>query len=504
MDSEKLKTLKERFLLCQICEEDAPFRSELRSLPCQHNMCGKCMKEMVKRRRVVCPFCRKEFHLPKTGKFPLFRYAAELAEFLDTQNDQQAKPREFKPKRAEKIQAAFLSELDYCGQKEVGFVLYSNTHPEGSLNEGVYSINILNGNVQSFAHQQSWYSKAIFLDDELYVFNHTKKYIEVYRDELLVRKWCVQGVARCCLMVKHPFRGILFVGITDFNRLFPQHFDSTGHATFCIFNGFIEIIKRFLRITPFGCVHSYKNSIWMHMDDSIWQVPVKEEANYMCYDLPIEKFKIPDRCIRSCSWGEEAIIFDTMFSNSLLVLDLSRVNCKSACTVEAYHPGKLKHTLERANAAVMEEFKISSNPTTGFFYLRRIAASPDNFLAVYENIGSLNVYQLVSNKAEKSTPVQLRINAEPKPGPNYSTFRQKIHRTYLEVKQYIDETYTELAKLIFTFLLIIVILYCFDNSGRIANKMLRALCNNGMLRQASYGWSNLYITVCRYQASTSG
>ena len=90
---EIVNKIEENLLTCPICLELAfNAGSDFHSLPCQHQICEVCIKDMLERKRknekLKCPVCRKQFDLSSNQMLPTFRYASELSELINSMRDE--------------------------------------------------------------------------------------------------------------------------------------------------------------------------------------------------------------------------------------------------------------------------------------------------------------------------------------------------------------------------------------------------------------------------------
>ena len=516
MELSDIEDIEKDFLTCEICEELA-FHDEtdFHILQCQHTICEGCVDSLVEKKKnhepLLCPWCRQEFSIPEDGKLPTFRFAANLFAALQVLKKKKppAKPKLKKvktPNQDQKKQAARITPLNAFNYETIFFKIhvagrdgkfYGKHSGDG---KGLSYINILSdGRVIRFGNMQSVYPGMVFIDGELYAFNETQGYIEVYRNEELTRSWHVQGsnwITR--FFWTYFYANLVCVSKLDVSPgnqiclsyavhndihlvMFSQHGQPVSLAKP---NPRWE--NQVVRLLTCCKQFHFQSSVWILnlIDDHLWEIPVEEIGDEISYTEPIKHCKI-GKCSSCCQLEEGKILFTI---GKLVKV----VNLAEFCSQRNENTRSASRSRQQGHADKEVKPAVHNLLTSVYQEDRGLVVSEDGYVVMYDDEG-ITSYKL--DQQEKEVPPQpLTLSHTIISGPEYPTYREIVSRTcdkyFQKAADFVDLVASTFIKAVL--LMVLVAYYCQYSFAQ----ALTDVCNDIQPFGGSYGWANLYVSLC--------
>ncbi|XP_067942914.1 uncharacterized protein [Watersipora subatra] len=500
MNAEAVNKLKEDLLTCDICESEAFYGgADFHSLPCpcQHPICESCLQNIVKKQKAhalpLCPWCRQPFEFQETGKLPTLRFAAHLAEKLKSipkkgktaVKNLPSRGRPIKEKK-EHEKRLFIRKLTNIPSNLVvacaglGGVFYGHL----SRTYGIVQINAMTGNMLFFGDAHSCYDDMTHNGKELYTVNITQQSVEVYRDTKCLRKWsCAKKPPIYTRIALCPGGRLAVWAQIPQERII--HFTSYGTTLLVANHGRSD--KHLIELLGDAAVMTiFKNSVWLlnRRDNHLWEIPMEQSIDAISYKKPIQRLKIG--CFSNAfHWGQDLILFK--MGELIKMIDLKEIKAMSENGQQGM---SIKPTINNIIGSVCKK-------SDG------VVISSDGSMLVKDQDGSLSLYSLLSSTGKTEA---VEIAREAVEGPEYKSIHEVIES---KMRSFEQTCYLKLGTAVFNLILLTVFfifLWRFNwltNHLRFIEKELRTVCQYGneyfpaLMR--SYGWSNLYISVCEFE-----
>ena len=461
-----VEKIEKELLTCEICEERAfQNQTDFHILPCQHTICEECVKGMVERRRnlepLQCPWCRQEFSVPESGKLPTFRYATNLsAELKNTKSLHKEKEKKSMHKQEKGKTISEIAPLKIFSFEKS---LYYEVHCAGRDGKfygkpsryckGLSFINILHeAKLIRFGNMQSDYAGMVFIGEELYAFNFTQGYIEVYRNEVLARSWHIEGSYWFGRLTWYSFTfGDLSrnaklnacsaneICLTYTNKdetkiwVFSQQGDPLQ-----LNDGVRDDVRELLAN---GKQYQFQNSIWIlnSNDHHLWEIPTEEIDHKITFKKPIKHSKTGE--FSSCCQINEGKILIT--TGSLVkLLDLEAIKGQR-------NEGKRLSNRRQRGRNSQEEAKptVHNLLTSVYRESQRLHVSEDGYVAL-QGEGHLTTYKLV-HPEQQLTAQSVALSDIQLPGPEYQSYGEIVSTTYAMLSQCATTTKNRLLSLLY-------------------------------------------------------
>ncbi|KAF6039451.1 hypothetical protein EB796_002243 [Bugula neritina] len=390
----------------------------LQLLPCQHYLCGKCIADMPRKGngKISCPYCIHECSLPDNGQFPRFRYGIQLYEFIkkkakNEKEEDLAQPlprpncEEVESQNASREQRKAVINAKPQEIRKFSFILPRLTHLfwglQGKLYatnyidnplkpQGLYCVDTIEGAVTHFGDLESVYTKGIVMEEELYVYNDSRRAVEVYRDEKFQREWqlCVfrNELVR---MVRHPLGGLLMLFRLYHGKDFILallHTDQNGNII--SFSRNDRARNKNKKSEEMVCkskvLSVYGGSIWLIHQGILYEIPVEQQHHEMVYRKAKHHFKFNNKTFGASGIGEEGILFREDNSKSTLRM-VNLVALADSTSTRQKKSSQNKDRMKQNRSVLLTDVGDAEACIVG---------SEDGYLAVLSNNAVLTVYAM--------------------------------------------------------------------------------------------------------------
>ena len=447
--------IEDNLLTCPICFESAfNVGNDFHSLPCQHQICEVCIKDMRQRIRrnekLKCPVCRKQFEVQQGHTLPTFRYAADLNELVTSLREQlEAEENEamvcvpLEREQPNQMKQQYIGiglfDVRFLVLGSKSYIPASNMtmYIIGSESTGIFSLNLFSLELKKFGNFKSQYNSAMVCNEGLlYVFNVTENHVEVYKDEKVVTKWPLEfpeGYMDPChnmqgVVSLKPFpEGILFSmslrpcssSITYAYRIYRHQyvtFEVEGLYSQSTHDEQMLLISRYLCRNNVLCI--YRDSLWFvdRRDRHLTELPF-EFVFCKCgvhINEPIKHFKIAHFRL-GCGFGHK-VLYTINRSNSIYQLDLSLLPPLANYRLK-------NNRLMYTQPTVLEPTILLQLPPDRCF--SSLHASENGSLTLIDDDGIVHVYKRTVSASEPITDIKL-VEENPASGPEYLTRRQRL------------------------------------------------------------------------------
>ncbi|KAF6017829.1 hypothetical protein EB796_023873 [Bugula neritina] len=423
----------------------------LQLLPCQHYLCGKCIVDMPRKGngKISCPYCIHECSIPDNGQFPRFRYGIQLYEFIkkvkNVRKEDSAQPlprpncEEVESQNASREQRKAVINAKPQEIRKFSFILPRLTHLfwglQGKLYatnyidnplkpQGLYCVDTIEGEVTHFGDLESVYTKGIVMEEELYVYNDSRRAVEVYQDEKFQREWqlCVfrNELVR---MVRHPLGGLLMLFRLYHGKDFILallHTDQNGDII-----SFSRNDRKHNKSEEMVCkskvLSVYGGSIWLIHQGILYEIPVEQQHHEIVYRKAKYHFKFNNKTFGASGIGEEGILFREDNSKSTLRM-VNLVALVDSTSTRQKKSSQNKDRMKQNRSVLLTDVGDAEACIVG---------SEDGYLAVLSNNAVLTVYAMNEDiiKGTMSKPgVQDLKKRKDKPKDSFEKAPSCVHR----------------------------------------------------------------------------